>query len=181
MQTDPSDLRKRVQARVTSFELRGVAESVVALLVGIFLVLFTAALLPWLLAGAVTAAAESLMHRIGFDTFDAATLWDWALVFLVGLALVLFLAAVVVTIIWLYNFLVRRSGMGGVALTSPSLRRTPLPAGSSPRALPAPTGRNPAPASYKELYAETQRLGVEGRSRMTKAQLKRALARNASR
>jgi hypothetical protein len=174
------DRKDRVRARVESHELRSVAESVLALLFGIFLVLFTAALLPWLLAGAVTAAAESLMHRVGFDSYDASTLWDWSLVFIVGLGLVIFLAIVVVTIIWLYNFLVRRSGMGQAALTSASPWRKQLPAGTAPAALPAPTGPNSA-SSYEALYAEAQQRGIEGRSRMTKAQLKRALARSTSR
>ncbi len=170
-------MRRRATHHARTHDVLSMAEVVGAVVLSIFLILFVAALLPWLLAGAVTAAVESLMRQVGFDGFNASTLADWFLVFLVGLLLVALLAAIVVTIVFCFSFVARRAG---VSLTSRGLRRTALTVGA-PRALPA--GRQPATAAgtRRELYAQAQQLGIPGRSTMTKAELRRALARASSR
>lgn len=168
-------MRRRATDHARAYDVWATAEVVGAVILSVFLILFVAALLPWLLAGAVTAAVESLMRQVGFDRFEASTLADWVLVFLVGLFLVALLAAIVVTIAFCFGFLARRAG---IALTPRGLRRTPLTV-ASPRALPP--GRQSstvADGTRDELYAQAQRLGIPGRSKMTKAELRRALARS---
>ncbi|MGQ0803932.1 MAG: hypothetical protein ACT4PI_08730 [Actinomycetota bacterium] len=171
-------VRRRATDHARTHDVLSMAEVAGAVILSVFLILFVAALLPWLLAGAVTAAVESLMRQVGFDDFEASTLADWVLVFLVGLLLVALLAAIVVTIAFCFSFLARRAG---VSLTPKGLRRTALTV-APPRALPP--GRQPSMAAdgtRDELYARAQRLDIPGRSRMTKAQLRRALARAGSR
>jgi hypothetical protein len=167
-------MRRRATEHARTHDLLATAEVVGELILSIILILFVAALLPWLLAGAVTAAVESLMRQVGFDSFEASTLADWVFVFLVGLLLVALLAAIVVTVAFCFGFLARRAG---VSLTPRGLRRTELTV-APPRALPP--GRQPSggqAGTRDELYARAQRQGIPGRSKMTKAQLRRALAR----
>jgi len=166
-------MRRRATEHARTVDALAVAEVVGAVMLSIFLILFVLALLPWLLASAVTAAVESLMRQVGFDDFEASTLADWFFVFLVGLLLVALLAVIIVTIAFCFSFLARRAG---VSLTSRGLRRSALTV-AAPRALPAARQAAVAVDTREDLYAEAQRLGIPGRSKMTKAELRRALAR----
>jgi hypothetical protein len=167
------ELRQRATRHARAHDVISILEIVGAVLLCLFLVLFVAALIPWLLAGAVTAGAESLMRQVGFDDFDASTLADWTLVLFVGLMLTVLMTVIVAAITFCVSFLARRAG---VPLVPRALRRTALGSGVARAALPP---GNPAaePDSREELYAEAQRLDIPGRSKMSKAELRRAVAR----
>lgn len=174
--------RKRVTTSVigpnSAFDLRGLAVLTGAILGGVFLILFLVAFLPWLLAGALTAAVEGIMRRIGFSTFAVDGVGDWVLVLGVGLLVVAFLVIVLTFIAGIANFLSR--------LTFGRDRERAVPARSrvsyEERANGAVDGalretRRYEQRTVEELYAEARHRDVPGRSQMNKAQLIRALRR----
>jgi len=87
----------------SAFDLKAVTQVVAAVLVGIFLISFMAAFLPWLLAKAMTSAVEGLMHQVGFAQFRADNVVDWLLVFAVGLAAVAVFVVIAVVIAAIAN------------------------------------------------------------------------------
>jgi len=123
---------------VREFDLRSAATVLGAAIGALFLVFYVLAFVPWLLANGMTAAVEGMMNQVGFDQFNAETLGDWVLVLLVGALFTAFITALVVGILWLYNLLSERTGMG--------LRMGgELPAGDQPAAIEAPPAkRTPA-------------------------------------
>ena len=123
---------------VREFDLRSAATVLGAAIGAVFLVFYVLAFVPWLLANGMTAAVEGMMNQVGFDQFNAETLGDWVLVLLVGALFTAFITALVVGILWLYNLLSERTGMG--------LRMGgELPAGDQPAAIEAPPAkRTPA-------------------------------------
>ncbi|MCJ7672298.1 MAG: hypothetical protein MUP67_09680 [Acidimicrobiia bacterium] len=123
---------------VREFDLRSAATVLGAAIGALFLVFYVLAFVPWLLANGMTAAVEGMMNQVGFDQFNAETLGDWVLVLLVGALFTAFITALVVGILWLYNLLSERTGMG--------LRMgAELPAGEQPAAIEAPPAKR-APA-----------------------------------
>jgi hypothetical protein len=123
---------------VREFDLRSSATVLGAAIGALFLVFYVLAFVPWLLANGMTAAVEGMMDQVGFDSFNAETLGDWILVLLVGALFTGFITAIVVGILWLYNLISQRTGMG--------LRiGGELEAGDLPAAIEArPTKRVPA-------------------------------------
>src|SRR5574341_1917602 len=168
------ELRQRATRHARAHDVLSMIEIAGAVLLCLFLVLFVAALIPWLLAGAVTAGVESLMRQVGFDDFDASTLVDWILVLIVGLLLTLAMTVIVAAITFCMSFLARRAG---VPLVPRALRRTMLGRGGPRAALPPGNPSSDEPDSREELYAEAQRLDIPGRSKMSKAELRRAVTR----
>src|SRR5688572_5806714 len=158
------ELRERATRHARAHDIISTLETVGAALLCLFLVLFVAALIPWLLAGAVTAGAESLMRQVGFDDFEASTLADWTFVLLVGLLLTALMTVIVAAITFCLSFLARRAG---VPLMPRALRRTTLGTHAARAALP-PGNPSVEPDSREELYAEAQRLEIPGRSKMSK-------------
>jgi hypothetical protein len=155
---------------IRQFDLISALEVMGAVLGTVFLVLFLAAFLPWLLVKGTTAAVEGLMSRIGFGDFSADTIWSWLLVLVVGAAFVLFLVAVLGGILALYNVFSRRTGYGL------RLQHAELPEAPQERAVAARSKPVPDPdATFDELYAEAQRRELPGRSSMSKAELEAAL------
>jgi len=123
---------------VREFDIRSAATVLGAAIGAVFLVFYVLAFVPWLLANGMTAAVEGMMNQVGFDNFNAGTLGDWILVLLVGALFTAFITAIVVGILWLYNLISQRTGMG--------LRiGGELPAGDQPAAIEAPPARR-APA-----------------------------------
>jgi hypothetical protein len=164
----------------SAFDLRSVAQVSAAVLVGIFLIAFLLAFLPWLLAGAMTAAVENLMRQVGFSKFTASNVGDWVIVFLVGLVAITFFVVVVIALAGVANFLAAR-------VTFRRFRRAALRAntemGFDDREPTAPLDasvRSSRPYEQRpvsELQIEAQRRGIPGRSKMNKAQLVDALRR----
>ena len=123
---------------VREFDIRSAATVLGAAIGAVFLVFYVLAFVPWLLANGMTAAVEGMMNQVGFDNFNAGTLGDWILVLLVGALFTAFITAIVVGILWLYNLISQRTGMG--------LRiGGELPTGDQPAAIEAPPARR-APA-----------------------------------
>ena len=123
---------------VREFDLRSAATVLGAAIGAVFLVFYILAFVPWLLANGMTAAVEGMMNQVGFDNFNAGTLGDWILVLLVGALFTAFITAIVVGILWLYNLISQRTGMG-------FRFGGELPAGDQPVAIAAPPAK-PAPA-----------------------------------
>jgi len=92
----------------SAFDLRSVAQVSAAILVGLFLIAFMLAFLPWLLSGAATAAVENLMRQVGFSKFTAQNVGDWVLVFLIGLVAIAFFVVVATALAAVANFLAGR-------------------------------------------------------------------------
>ena len=174
-------IRPSIVDERSSFDLQALAFLVAAVLGGVFLILFLLAFLPWLLAGALTAAVESLMRQVGFSKFTVDSIGDWVLVFVVGAVAVAILVAAVTAIAGVANLL-------SYNLTS---RRDRGPA--APARLQVPSGnrgangagegslRETVPYEQRtvdELYAEARYRDIPGRSQMNKAELIRALRRN---
>jgi hypothetical protein len=166
----------------SAFDLQALAFLVGAVLSGVFLILFLLAFLPWLLAGALTAAVESLMRQVGFSGFTVDGIGDWVLVFVVGAVAVAILVAAVTAIAGVANLL-------SYHLTS---RRDRGPAAPAPQSQ-VPSGDRGANGAGEgplretrtyeqytvdELYAEARYRGIPGRSQMNKAELIRALRGN---
>lgn len=164
----------------SAFDLRTLAFLVGAIVGGVFLILFLLAFLPWLLAGALTAAVEGVMRRIGFSKFTVDGIGDWVAVFVVGLIAVAFLVVAVTLIAGIANFLSAR-------LTFQRGQRTAVPARSRVSyddpttngavAGPMPDTRRYEQRTVEDLYAEARYRDIPGRSQMNKAELIRALRR----
>ncbi len=106
------DRRSDAGETVREFDIRSAATVLGAAIGSLFLVFFLLAFIPWLLATGMTAAVEGMMNQVGFDNFNASTLADWILVLLVGAVFTGFIVAIVTSILWLYNLLSQRTGMG---------------------------------------------------------------------
>jgi len=158
------DLTRDGGETVREFDLRSAATVLGAAIGALFLVFYVLAFVPWLLANGMTAAVEGMMNQVGFNNFNAATLADWILVLLVGALFTSFITAIVVAILWLYNLLSQRTGVG--------LRiGGQLPAGDPPTAIEAPpTTRAPTkrPPAKKASTATKKSTSVK-RASATKA------------
>ena len=162
----------------SAFDLQALASLVAGVLTGVFVILFLLAFLPWLLAGAMTAAVESLMRQVGFTKFTVDSIGDWVLVLVVGAAAVAILVAAVTAIAGVANLLsyhltFRRDR--GPAVPS----RSPVPSRNR-GANGAAEGPLRETLTYEdrtvdELYAEARYRDIPGRSQMNKAELIRAL------
>jgi hypothetical protein len=165
----------------SAFDLQALAFLVAAVLTGVFVILFLLAFLPWLMAGALTAAVESLMRQVGFSKFTVDSIGDWVLVFVVGALAVAILVAAVTAVAGVANLL-------SYHLTSRRDREPAVPARSQ---LPSSRARGANGAAdgplretvpyeertVDELYAEARYREIPGRSQMNKAQLIQALRR----
>lgn len=162
------------------FDLQALAFLVVAIVGGVFLILFLLVFLPWLLAGALTAAVQNLMRQIGFAKFTIDSIGDWVLVFVVGVAIVAFLVAAVTFIAGVANFLSARVMLRrGQGAPVPARSRVSYDDRIADGAIEGPVRET---RSYEErtvddLYAEARYRDIPGRSQMNKAQLIRALRR----
>ena len=136
---------------VREFDIRSAATVLGAAIGAVFLVFYVLAFIPWLLANGMTAAVEGMMDQVGFDSFSAETLGDWILVLLVGALFTGFITAIVVGILWLYNLISQRTGMG--------LRiGGELAAGDQPAAIEArPAKRVPAKRATTTKRSPTKR------------------------
>jgi len=163
------DAHRETGEVVREFDLRSAAIVMGAFIGVAFLLFFLAAFLPWLLSNGMTAAVEGLMHQVGFDEFRANTLGDWILVLLIGALFTVFIVAIAVSVLALYNLISKRTGMNIDAIQSEVVAPTDRPAIAEPV---EDTGED---RSFDELYAEAQRKGIVGRSSMSKAELRAAL------
>lgn len=157
------DSKRDGDETVREFDLRSAATVLGAAIGALFLVFYVLAFVPWLLANGMTAAVEGMMNQVGFDNFNAATLGDWILVLLVGALFTAFITAIVVAILWLYNLLSQRTGMG--------LRiGGELAAGDPPAAIEArPAKRAPAKRpSVKRASTATKKRTTAKRASATK-------------
>lgn len=162
----------------SAFDLKAVTQMVAAVLLGLFLISFMLAFIPWLLAKAMTSAVESLMHQVGFAQFTADNVVDWLLVFAIGLAAVAVFVVIAVVIAAIANFLSARVSFrrfrGAAVRASQQMQVDDR----EPTAPPGATGRATRPyeqRTLEELQREAQRRGIPGRSKMKKAQLVQAL------
>jgi hypothetical protein len=162
----------------STFDLRALALLIGAIVGGMFLFLFLLAFLPWLLAGALTAAVEGVMRRIGFSTFALDGVGDWVLVFVVGVLVVAFLVFVVTFIAGFANFLSRLT-FGRDRGRAVAARSRVSYEGRANGAIDGAMRetRRYEQRTVEELYAEARHRNVPGRSQMNKAQLIRALRR----
>ena len=164
----------------SAFDLQALAFLVGSILTGVFVILFLLAFLPWLLAGALTAAVQAVMRRIGFSNFTVDSIGDWVVVFVVGLVAIAILVAVVTAIAGIANQLShhvaswRDRGPG-----APVRRQLPYREQGPNGAAGGPLGeiRPYEERTVDELYAEARYREIPGRSRMNKAELIRALRR----
>jgi hypothetical protein len=168
-----------VDAR-SAFDLQALAFLVAAVLTGVFVILFLLAFLPWLMAGALTAAVESLMRQVGFARFTVDSIGDWVLVFVVGAAAVAILVAAVTAIAGVANLLpyhlTSRRDRGP---STPARAQLPYRGRGANGAADGPLGqiRPYEERTVDELYAEARYRDIPGRSQMKKAELIRALRR----
>lgn len=170
----------RVIGPRSAFELRAVTQLVGAILLGIFLIAFLLAFIPWLVGKAMTSAVEGLMRQLGFAQFRADNVVDWLLAFGIGLAAVAFFVVVSVVIAALANFLSARVTFRRFRSAAVRANRQLQVDDREPTAPPRVTGRAARPyeqRTLEELHAEAQRRGIPGRSKMRKAELVRALRR----
>ncbi|HEY3096875.1 MAG TPA: Rho termination factor N-terminal domain-containing protein [Acidimicrobiia bacterium] len=164
----------------SAFDLKAVTQLVGAVLLGIFLIAFMLAFIPWLLAKGMTLAVEGLMRQLGFAQFTADNVVDWLLVFVIGLVAVACFVVIAVVIAAIANFLSAR-------VSFRRFRGAAVRAGQQmqiddrePTAPLEATGRDARPyeqRTLEELHAEAQRRGIQGRSKMNKAELIQALRR----
>jgi hypothetical protein len=164
----------------SEFDLRALAFLVGSILTGAFVILFLLAFLPWLLAGALTAAVQAIMRRIGFSGFTVDNIGDWAAVFVVGLVAIAILVAVVTAIAGIANQLSYH--VSSWRERGPTVRpRSQLPyrvRGANGAAEgPLRETRPYEERTVDELYAEARYRDIPGRSQMNKAELIRALRR----
>ncbi|HYU40148.1 MAG TPA: Rho termination factor N-terminal domain-containing protein [Acidimicrobiia bacterium] len=164
----------------SAFDLKAVTQVVGAILLGLFLIAFLAAFLPWLLAKGMTSAVEGLMRQIGFAQFRVDNLVDWLVVFAIGLFTVAVFVVIGVTIAAIANFLAARVSFrrfrGAAVRASQQMQVDDR----EPTAPLEATGRDARPyeqRTLEELHAEAQRRGIPGRSKMNKAELIQALRR----
>jgi hypothetical protein len=170
----------RVIGPRSAFDLRAVTQLVGAVLLGIFLIAFLLAFIPWLVGKAMTSAVEGLMRQLGFAQFRADNVVDWLLAFGIGLAAVAFFVVVAVVIAGLANFLSARVTFRRFRSAAVRANRQLQVDEREPTAPPQATGRAARPyeqRTLEELHAEAQRRGIPGRSKMKKAELVRALRR----
>jgi len=173
-------VRPSVVDERSAFDLQALAFLVAAVLSGVFVILFLLAFLPWLLAGALTAAVESLMRQVGFSKFTVDSIGDWVLVFVVGAVAVAILVAAVTAIAGVANLLSyhltsRRDRGPAAPARSPSASRDRDTNGAAEGPV-----RETMPYEERtvdELYAEARYRDIPGRSQMNKAELIRALRR----
>jgi Rho termination factor, N-terminal domain len=164
----------------SAFDLAALALVVGSVLLGVFLIAFLVAFLPWLVAGALTAAVEGLMRRVGFSQFKASGIDDWLLVFLIGLVAIVFFVIVIVVIAAVANFLSARVTFrrfqGGAVRTN---ARLPYDNRGPAASLNSGSGahRRYEERTVAELHAIARQRDIPGRSQMNKAQLIRALRR----
>ena len=164
----------------SAFDLQALAFFVAAVLTGIFIILFLLAFLPWLLAGALTAAVESVMRQLGFAKFTIDSIGDWVLVFVVGAVAVAILVAAVTAIAGVANLLsyhvTSRRDRGPAA---PARSQLPSRDRGANGAVDGPLQetRRYEQRTVDELYAEARYRDIPGRSQMNKAELIRALRR----
>ncbi len=146
-------IRPSVVDERSAFDLQALAFLVAAVLGGVFVILFLLAFLPWLLAGALTAAVESLMRQLGFSKFTVDGIGDWVLVFVASR---------------------RDRGPAAPARSQvPAGNRGANGAGEGPLRETVPYEER----TVDELYAEARYRDIPGRSQMKKAELIRALRR----
>jgi hypothetical protein len=163
-----------------AFDLQALAFLAGSILTGVFVILFLIAFLPWLLAGALTAAVQAIMRRIGFSGFTVDSIGDWVIVLVVGLVAIAILVAIVTAIAGIANHLsyhVASWRDRGPAVPA----RSPLPyrerGANGAVAAPLRETRPYEERTVDELYAEARYRGIPGRSRMNKAELIRSLRR----
>ena len=164
----------------SAFGLKSVTQLVGATSLGLFLIAFLLAFLPWLVGRAATSAVEGLMRQLGFARFRADNVVDWLLAFGIGLAAVGFFVMVAVVIAGLANFLSARVTFRRFRSAAVRANRRMQIDDREPTAPPEATGRDARPFEQRtlgELHAEAQRRGIPGRSKMNKAELIRALRR----
>lgn len=175
--------RQRVTSPVVgpyrAFDVQAIAVLVAGVLCGVFVILFLLAFLPWLLAGALTAAVENLMRQIGFSKFTVDSIGDWVAVFAVGLLAVAILVAAITAIAGVANFLSGKVTSRRVqGATVPARSRVPHDRNFNGAADgPIHETRRYEQRTVDELYAEARHREIPGRSQMNKAQLIRALRR----
>jgi hypothetical protein len=162
----------------SAFDLRSVVQMVAAILLGLFLLGFLFAFLPWLLAGAMQSAVEGLMHRVGFSKFSADNIGDWILVFFIGLLAIIFFVIVITAIAAVANFLSARVSFRrfrSAAIQANTRIQLDDREPTAPINAGARASRPYEQRSVSELQAEARRRGIPGRSQMNKAQLIAAL------
>lgn len=177
----PTELvRPTIVDERSEFDLRALAFLVGSILTGAFVILFLLAFLPWLLVGALTAAVQAIMRRIGFSNFTVDSIGDWVAVFVVGLVAIAILVAVVTAIAGIANQLSYHvSSWRGRGPTVPARSQLPYRERGHNGAAEGPL-RETRPYEERtvdELYAEARYRDIPGRSRMNKAELIRALRR----
>jgi hypothetical protein len=175
--------RQRVTSSVIgpyrAFDVQALAFLVAGVLCGVFVILFLLAFLPWLMAGALTAAVENLMRQVGFSKFTVDSIGDWVAVFAVGLLAVVILVAAITAIAGVANFLSARvTSRRDRGETVPARSRVAYDRNSNGAAdVTLHETRRYEQRTVDELYAEARRRDIPGRSQMNKAQLIRALRR----
>lgn len=111
------------------------------------------------------------MVRLGSGGFAIDTIWSWLLVLGAFTAFTAFIVAIAIAILFLYNVLATRTGrglcLGGAALSMPS---------GQPE-LSVSAHSNDDEATSAALYDQARELDIEGRSHMSKDELKTALRR----
>ena len=162
----------------SAFDLQAIAVLVGSVLLGVFVILFLLAFLPWLLEGALTAAVQAVMRRIGFTDFTVDSIGDWVLVLVVGVLAIAILVAVVTAIAGIANQLsYHMSSWRGRGPTAPGRGELPYRE-RGPNGAPGGSLRALRPYEERtvdELYAEARYRDIPGRSRMNKSELIRAL------
>jgi hypothetical protein len=164
----------------SAFDLKAVTQVVGAIVLGLFLIVFMLAFIPWLLAKGMTSAVEGLMRQLGFAQFTADNVFDWLLVFGIGLAAVACFVVIAVVIAGIANFLSARVSFrrfrGAAVRASQQMQVDDR----EPTAPLEATGRDARPyeqRTLEELHAEAARRGIQGRSKMNKTELIQALRR----
>jgi hypothetical protein len=176
--------RERVRPTIiderSAFDLEALAFLVGSILTGAFVILFLLAFLPWLLEGALTAAVQAVMRRIGFSDFTIDSIGDWVAVFVVGIVAIAILVAVVTAIAGIANQLSYHvSSWRNRGPAAPARPQLPYRERGPNGAAEGQLGeiRPYEERTVDELYAEARYFEIPGRSRMNKAELIRALRR----
>lgn len=162
----------------SAFDLRSLAQVVGAIVVGIFLVAFMLAFIPWLLAKGMTSAVEGLMRQVGFTKFSVDNVVDWLVVLGIGLSACAVLIVIFVSIAAIANFLTARVSFRRFRGAAVRAGRQMQLDDREPTAPIEANGRAARPyeqRTLEELHHEAQRRGIPGRSKMRKAELIDAL------
>jgi hypothetical protein len=173
-------VRPSVVDERSAFDLQALAFLVAAVLTGVFVILFLLAFLPWLMAGALTAAVESLMRQVGFARFTVDSIGDWVLVFVVGAVAVAILVVAVTAVAGVANLLTYHvTARHDRGPATPPRSLLPYRDRGANGAADGPLGqiRPYEERTVDELYAEARYRDIPGRSQMNKAELIRALRR----